>query len=482
MLESASQGALPRSPQYAADPAILERIGSAVAPVGVPDPVAPPSTMPGSVGVLAALKAMHGTFHQGVVHQERMRERYGDVHRTMYWAQPMVAVSAPDEIQKILRNEQSVWSTAMGWEFLFFDGLNVEGGNPGSLLTFDFDVHRGSRRLVQPAFATSVIRGYIDIVRPLFEQNISGWIADGRVALKPVLYDLFPLISNRMLTGIEDTALLRRMDRALRHISFGGHALVRKRYLNPLFRKARDAYGYLTSYFVPLVQERRARPGTDLFSQVCVAGGGDDRLSDHDLVRLFLTMMLGAHDSTALGITNLAYLLAKHPEWQERLRDEADAVPSDALDWKGLQKLELLECAWKESLRVIPVTDFVPRRALRDVEIQGHLLKAGTLVGPLAGCVGRHPDWWTNPLQFDPERFAPPRSEHKKHPAIWNPFGGGAHVCIGMQLATLEAKVFFHSLLTRSRFKLRRDYTGTHSFRPLGCISGDVALELDARR
>ena len=69
-----------------------------------------------------------------------------------------------------------------------------------------------------------------------------------------------------------------------------------------------------------------------------------------------------------------------------------------------------------------------------------------------------------------------------KHAGIYNPFGGGAHLCIGMQLATLEASVFFHHLLTHCRFELKKDYEPRHTWNPLGCVSGKVGLKLVALR
>lgn len=481
MSEYASPDALRTSPAPQAARTILASIGRAEAPVGVPGPVLPPASLPGDVGVSAALRSMVGAFRSGVAHAERMQQRHGEIYRSMYMTQPMVAVCGADEVQKILRNEQSVWSTAMAWEYLFFDGLNAEGGNPGSLLTLDFGDHSTVRRLMQPAFSASAIRGYLEIARPLVDRAIAGWITDGGVHLKPAMHALFPAISNRLLTGIEDPAELARIDEALRHTSSGAQALVRRRSLNPWLSRAKRAYGYLTDYFVPLVPARRAAPGSDLFSQLCQLSGVASDLTDHALVRVFLTMMLGAHDSTSLGITSMSYLLAKHIPWQRRLREEADQVGARALDAKGLQKLDQLEWVWKESLRLMPITDFLPRRALADVEIAGHKLEAGTLVGAMAGCLGRHPAWWTEPLKFDPERFSPERAEHKRHPAIFSPFGGGAHVCIGMQLATLQAKVFFHTLLTRCSFFLHKDYEAAHVYRPLGCVSGSVGLRLVAR-
>ena len=121
---------------------------------------------------------------------------------------------------------------------------------------------------------------------------------------------------------------------------------------------------------------------------------------------------------------------------------------------------------------------FLPRRALRDVVLAGHPLRAGTFVAPMQGAMGHHPKWWTEPAKFDPERFSPERAEDKRHPGIYNPFGGGAHACVGMQLANMEVKVFWHRVLTTCRFELSTDYQARHSFTPMGMVTGKVGLTL----
>ncbi|HEY1954726.1 MAG TPA: cytochrome P450 [Polyangiaceae bacterium] len=75
-------------------------------------------------------------------------------------------------------------------------------------------------------------------------------------------------------------------------------------------------------------------------------------------------------------------------------------------------------------------------------------------------------------------RFSPERAEDKQHPGIYNPFGAGAHACVGMQLANVEMKLFWHRMLTSCRFRLARDYEARHTFSPLGTVSGDVRLGL----
>ncbi|HMG24441.1 MAG TPA: cytochrome P450, partial [Kofleriaceae bacterium] len=135
---------------------------------------------------------------------------------------------------------------------------------------------------------------------------------------------------------------------------------------------------------------------------------------------------------------------------------------------------------WKESLRLIPVVLRMERIPLGDVEVCGYPIAAGTLVLAMTGGIGHHPKWWTRPGSFDPERFSPERAEDRQHPGIFNPFGAGAHACVGMQLANLEMKQLWHRMLRACRFRLAPDYDGRHTFAPFGIVSGKVRLALEA--
>ena len=68
----------------------------------------------------------------------------------------------------------------------------------------------------------------------------------------------------------------------------------------------------------------------------------------------------------------------------------------------------------------------------------------------------RLPELWTDPDKFDPDRFAEPRNEHKRHRYAFAPFGGGAHKCIGMVFGQLEIKTVMHRLLRKYRLELIR--------------------------
>jgi cytochrome P450 len=464
-------------PHVAVDPALLAVIGDPAAPRRGMPVVRPPDSLPGKLGFWAALMSLYRSLRYGARYVEEVRAELGDFTRGMNPTVPSAFISDPEEVLKILRNEDELWSSGMGWETAFFDRLEEGHDNSGLLLSLDFDRHRAARKLLQPAFSSKAVRGYIEIASRGFAASVPGWIERGQVDFKPAARVLLSRVANAIFTGIEDPAEVAHLDRALTAAWLGPQALSDNPRFSPALRKARIGFKTLKEYFVALAPARRATPGDDLFSQLC-QGQDDSPASDEALVRLFITVLIAAYDTTSCAVTSMAYLLAKHPEWQERLRAEALAVPEHELDMAGLSRLEQLEWTWKETLRLMPVTVWVPRRNLRDVVVGGHHLAAGTFVGVVNGTLGRHAGWWREPLRFDPERFSPARAEDKRHPGLYMPFGGGAHACLGLQLAGIEAKLLFHRLLTSCRFSLVTDYEAEHTFSPLGVVSGKVALRL----
>lgn len=457
------------------DPALRSIIGRAEAPARVPKLVQPPETMPGHTGLFEGVAAVFGSLRDGVAYATRMLGKYGEIYRWSFADMPMVVVWDADEIHRILKNEEQVWSTAMGWDALMFEGLDARTGNLGTLLSVDFEDHRAARKLVQPAFTLRAIEGYLAIAERSFTPTIRAWVDRGRVGFKAEVRTLLSRVAGEIFTGIRDPAALALVERALSDFWNGVMALTRNPWLSPTHRRARRGFATLLSTFLALAPERRKTGGPDLFSQLC-ASPENEGLEDEAIVRLFISIMFGAFDTTSAGMTNMAYLLAKHPDWQSRLRDEALGV--DELDASTMKALKQHEWVWKETLRLMPVTSIIPRRALREARVGEHTVPAGTLVVPANGSVGRHPRWWTEPNRFDPERFSPERAEDRQHPGIFNPFGAGAHACIGMQLANMEMKLFWHELLRRCSFRLAKDYEARHMFTPLGIVSGDVALEL----
>jgi len=311
----------------------------------------------------------------------------------------------------------------------------------------------------------------------MFERAIDEWVARGRVDFKAEVRRLFARVAGRIFLGVDDEAQAEMLDHALADYWRAPLAISRNRFASPTWRRAMRGFRTLFDWLAEQVPERRTGTGDDLFSRMCREAREVAWVDDEALVRMFIGVLAAAFDTTSCGVTSMAYELARQPQWQDRLRAEARSATTP-MTYEQVRELEQLEHAWKETLRLYPVAADIPRRALRDTTIGGHAIPAGTMVLALLATVMNDARLWTDPDRFDPERFSRERAEDKKVKGAFLPFGGGPHACIGAQLSTLEAKAFWHAMLSRCSWKLERPYEASHQLGPLGMVSGEVALTL----
>jgi cytochrome P450 len=171
-------------------------------------------------------------------------------------------------------------------------------------------------------------------------------------------------------------------------------------------------------------------------------------------------LMMAAHDTITSSVTSMVWLLAANPEWQDKLREEMLRVSpaGRGVGHNALGELELTEMAFKESLRLIPPVPSIPRRAMKEFEFGGHRIPAGTPVGINVNYTHHMAEYWPEPKKFDPMRFAP-EAVRGRHKYAWVPFGGGAHMCLGLHFAYMQAKIFLHHVLTTHRITMDAGYT-----------------------
>jgi cytochrome P450 len=187
-----------------------------------------------------------------------------------------------------------------------------------------------------------------------------------------------------------------------------------------------------------------------MLSALCTATSDDgERFSDDEIAAHLLFLLMAAHDTTTSAITNLIMELGRRPEWQAKLRTQSRALGDVPPTLDALTRLTLAYDCFREVLRLYPPVRAIPRRALRDMDIGGYAVPANTQVWLNVEMNQRDPAFFTQPGQFDPERFSDARAEHKRHRYAFTPFGGGAHTCIGLQFGELQVKLLMHLLLTR---------------------------------
>lgn len=221
------------------------------------------------------------------------------------------------------------------------------------------------------------------------------------------------------------------------------------------FRRGMQGRRYLQRFFTDLIPSRRNSNQLDMLSELCRARDedgshyADDEITDH-----MIFVMMAAHDTITSSLGTTLMMLARHPDWQERLRAEACALDTRHLAFEDCAQLEETEWAFKEALRMHPPVPFIPRRAVHDCQIGPYRIPGNTGVTVSSLMTHFLEDLWSNPQQFDPLRFAPERAEHKRHSHAFYPFGGGAHMCIGLHFATMQVRLVMYQFLRRFRIHM----------------------------
>jgi cytochrome P450 len=189
--------------------------------------------------------------------------------------------------------------------------------------------------------------------------------------------------------------------------------------------------------------------------------------------------MMAAHDTSTITVAMMAYYLARHPEWQERLREESRAIGKPVIGYDDVDQLPLMDLVFKETLRMNAPVGMVAREALKDTEIEGRFVPRGTKLMLGIYPMQRLEPYWRDPDVFDPERFTAERAEDHSHKYAWTPFGGNVHKCIGMHFGSMEVKAIIHQLLLSRRWTVPPGYEPVIDY-GTGPFPGD-GLPIDLR-
>ena len=382
----------------------------------------------------------------------RMRVRHGPNFAHGYFGFEAFVVGEPELVREVLLDREQAFSSRMGWDYTI--GELFEGG----LMLRDFDDHRAQRNIMQAAFRPAAMRGYFEIINPFVAKAVARWSDDPRLRLYPEVKRLGLRLAAELLLGISfDEREGRAVGRAFVDAVQASVAPIRRPVPLTSYWRGMRGRAFLIDYFSKEIPTRRIGDGRDMFTQLCQAVDEDgEQLTDEEIAQHVIFLVLAAHDTTASAITTAVAALAESPECQERTRREIESISGSDLDYGELSTLAHTEWVIKESLRMQPPVGFVVRRAVRDCKLGPYGLPKNAVVTPSAWVTHYLPGWWTDPERFDPNRFSPERSEHKGHPGLYYPFGGGAHMCLGVHLAGMQAKTFLYHFLRHYRFTLRR--------------------------
>ncbi|RKP17874.1 cytochrome P450, partial [Rozella allomycis CSF55] len=170
-------------------------------------------------------------------------------------------------------------------------------------------------------------------------------------------------------------------------------------------------------------------------------------LPDENLIHNCITFLVAGHETTASMLSWTLYLVATHPEVNERICYEIDTVCGDAfkegrmLNESEIGKLTYTLQVIKEGLRMYPSAGAYAKDVLKDDSLGGVPVKENDFVAVSVYAMHFNTTYWGDDAEkFNPDRFNP-EEEAKRHPSAYSPFGSGPRACLGAQFALLEARI-----------------------------------------
>ncbi|XP_025113268.1 cytochrome P450 3A19-like [Pomacea canaliculata] len=186
-------------------------------------------------------------------------------------------------------------------------------------------------------------------------------------------------------------------------------------------------------------------------------------LSRTEVVAQAVAFFVVGYETTASTLQFMAYLLALHPEVQEKVvREIKEQLGDEIPTHEGVTKLKYLDSVIHETLRMYPPGGSADRVASEEVTIKGITIPKGAAVMIPITNVMKDPEYFPEPDKFKPERFY----EGSVDPISFLAFGYGPRLCIGMRLSLLEMKMAMVHVLRRVKFLKTDDLQETLKIKP----------------
>ncbi|HWL61893.1 MAG TPA: cytochrome P450 [Steroidobacteraceae bacterium] len=356
----------------------------------------------------------------------------------------------PDDVRRILIQNHRNYTKGVG-----FDRIKILLGN--GIIVSEGEFWKRQRRMMQPTFHRRILAQFDRVIARANDHLLAEWQRKCDAG-EPV--NVTEDMSTMTLEII--LSVLFGDDLAAMSAQAGGNPFAL--FTEEPARDLKFAYRFrkLAALIGEFVARRRAAggaPAGDAPDYVSLLLGARDKesgagMTDKEIVDELTTLIVAGHETTASALNWTWYLLGGHPEAEARLHAEIDANPEVPVP--SLQQMEALpysNMVAREAMRLYPPVWVVSRRTIEADQLGGYTVPPGTDVFFSPYFVHRHPDFWSEPEKFIPERFAP--SEEETRPKLtYLPFSAGAHHCIGETLAIYEMLVHLNRFARR--FSLRR--------------------------
>lgn len=419
--------------------------------------------VPGPRGLASRISRRH-LRRQPLTTFAALRAEYGDVVRLPAWPYPFFLLSHPQAVQHILRDRANNYRKGV-----LFRGIATLQGQ--GLLTSEGGLWRQQRRLAQPIFRTAHIARFADIMTEEVQSLVDHWrrcaARDKAINIVGWMHRLTFRIMARALLGIEP----HQLDPIAQRLEVLGRQVLpllstASRPTSMMFplpiptlhamriRRAVADYNDLAQQLITARRQRmvgNAFASCDLLATLIAAHDTSSaiKLTAQQLRDEVITLIGAGVETSALVLSWACYVLARFPDTAQRIRQEVQSVVgARSTGPDDLPHLAFTRTVLDEVMRLYPPSAILPRQANTDDTICGYSIPRNAVVLLSQYVTHRHPDFWSDPERFYPERFTPEQIA-SRHRFAYFPFGAGPRTCIGKPFALMEMQ-FVMAAIARS--------------------------------
>lgn len=436
----------------------------------------PPHEIP-RAGLRRTLRQLLGGRRERIDMLSGLRElhdRHGEVVQQVAGPLRFVNLFGPEANRHVLVDRDRVFSAERPWTAIMGRIF------PGGLLLMDGARHKHHRKLMHTAFRRSALREYGDRMNPMIEARLDAWSGREELLAFPAVKELTLDMAASIFLGEDLGPGTREMNGAFEDMVAASMSRLRLPLPGLEFHRGLKAREFMKGFLSDRIAKKRSGDGPDMFTRLCHAESEDGRrLSDAEIIDQMIFLMMAAHDTTTSTLCSMIYELARHPEWQERVRAECRALGKEAVGFEDIDAFRELSWVMKETLRRYPPLPVIPRVALDDFEFGGYRIPKGSMVVVSPIHTHHMPEWWSDPFRFDPERFSPERAEDARHGHAWAPFGGGPHHCLGFRFAEVQVKAVLYQMVRRLSWRVEPGYAMPVQQAPISKPMDGLPIQLE---
>jgi cytochrome P450 len=364
---------------------------------------------------------------------------------------------------------------AFSWQEAFQALVPVDG--PTALVVSDGADHRRRRSVVAPALHHRHVGEYVPIIAANADAVIDRWQPGRRI-------DIYDALRPAVRRSIAECLFGSRI---AEHADFIGEQLqpllalterppqvtrIQQWTNSPGWRRATAARARIDDFVDSQVADARIHPRPDdhLLTTLISSRPDDGQpLAYNEIRDQVVSLIAAGYETTSGALAWAIYALLTVPgAWDSAAAEVARVLGTGPPTAQNLGALTYLNGVVQETLRLYSPGVISARKVKRDLQFDGHWIRAGRTLIFSAYVTHRISDVWAEPEEFRPERWNPDLPHYRRPaPHEFIPFSGGLHRCVGSAMATTEMTVMLARLVARTTLRLPSQRISARNFAAL---------------